>query len=1810
MLRIKLKFITLNKDKIKNTTKLDRSYYFEIEVSNEKLKSSSGLYNQHFYSISWHHQPLNFVEFQLKSKNSIKLSLFEESTSECVANAKLILQEEDVNLTKSICLTLTSTKSKTFTKFLTNKFDFNDSKLFIVISFFNPLLTANKLVGNNDLKVHLKLYELYTSEGLNKKCLIEVKINKYRNTKMLNLNEKFNEYLIISIKHDELFDGFLEIFLYEQRNTFEHQTTALATFTYLLYKIYDQQKHGLSNKWLELNTVLDTKIYLKVSIYINSNYNLPIDENNNESFSPNHCLPSDNVHQISNNKNHFVSITFYYADFFNSIYWCLDQLECKIKFKCDTRCDEILVKIDGIKFCKEFGVLVINREFVFKTGQVKYTEIVFEFIFKNHQLIHASIERQLFEDPILVNLKHIGKIIGHLLVKFDLFYEDVAGKNENLELFKVNFPDWNIGELIEKYLKKCNYTFLIVLNDICHLPKTLSDAICISCRTSYDSNNFSQTEFYKAEENIFLSYRNIKWQIKKPILLLKFKWLDQFYRISVLNFIENSIDRFIKLHNTVKPTDMLDELVKIFKSHDYLKNQIDLNIEKSTITCFDNYIDNSVLVEKLREIINYIKSNLNLPEIQIDMRKRRGLGKKSYINLYHTSISLSHAYISNLMGRHTSDFDRFQFEKFQKNHSSSFYNPVLHAKSYLLTDTVDFLSFCKNNFIEITSYIGKQRKRNIFENKKVEFLFEVEKKIDNLWKTIFFIDKSGKKYRKLKDFKLKRKFLWINDWFLDTGWYYATNLNQSVWLDYNSYLMFKYRRRKWIRIKDFLKKTPEMNKKVHKLKINENIFVTQLNDIFQKQKISAVVKSSIKTYTFNIKIIEVKIFNNILLNFTSRNFTKSNNSCIFYSLKFFIFDKEKTLVSETMSKNLNLIYCNLNPRWNRALNFKIDIPDRFNRQIKVLAELQVNFINRACIQEVTIAMGTFNFESSSEKHDLLNFHNHSNDETSCLVLAELSLLEDKNVISIKNDFFLLKFTKNVYIMNFGLRFKHEFFKFYKDSANLDLVFVLNGRLFISKVCINENYAFCEDKNNEIKFENISFYKNSSILSNTLDIYLCFSSQIDYSTSKALDKIIGFNRINNIYECNSKFYKPFYETNNKLLPIKKHDFYLKKLVTMRLKNKKTVKIQPKSEFNENIIETEIDFWTRFYNSLNSSNSFYNFNILNSELENEHEGLDDHADSTVEILNFKKKNESLGQLKMKLLISDTPSFYKPCNILPSICIIRLYIIKAFNLKGRINDSGHITANPYLQIICTGHNHHNDIKIDSRADVIKDSLSPEFGEYFEFQVNIPEKSELEIVLIDRNVHKFHHDSVIGITKIQLENRLTSEFRATCGLPVLYYEEAVVTEHSKTIISLLVWRDIIKPSEILKHICHLNQLRCLLNETNFVIEIENDKIGLADFEIDNIDELYMHTTNLFEQQCLNVLNTKFKLIKEHIETRTLYSKYSKEETGKIHLWLDLFPIDNKLLARNIPHPINIQIRRPTSLELRCIVWNVIFLSRNYNLIHESKNVFLKSWISECDVQKSDTHFHCTAKANFNYRFVFEFDYLWQEKCLIKSSNEFPGILSIDEFMSKNLHLKKNPNHVSNYEHDKHVPKINFEIFTTDLLGIHPNVLSRLELNLNELNVPFKVEPKKYSNGCFNIDNLKKILNFDDKSNLSLFKIGSINGWWPCKGNQVKSNLDCFINMSLEVLNLHEAKLRPAGKGRDDPNINPKLDEPEREPFIETSLLNPYNKLVKFFKHIFLMEKSKILKYLFYICIIVFGLLCVWSIPSVLVSRIIKRII
>ena len=54
------------------------------------------------------------------------------------------------------------------------------------------------------------------------------------------------------------------------------------------------------------------------------------------------------------------------------------------------------------------------------------------------------------------------------------------------------------------------------------------------------------------------------------------------------------------------------------------------------------------------------------------------------------------------------------------------------------------------------------------------------------------------------------------------------------------------------------------------------------------------------------------------------------------------------------------------------------------------------------------------------------------------------------------------------------------------------------------------------------------------------------------------------------------------------------------------------------------------------------------------------------------------------------------------------------------------------------------------------------------FELKAKIPLAKDLKVTVMDHDM--LFRDDVIGETVIDLENRLLSKYRATCGLPRIY--------------------------------------------------------------------------------------------------------------------------------------------------------------------------------------------------------------------------------------------------------------------------------------------------------------------------------------------------------------------------------------------------------------------------------------------------------
>ncbi|RLV62455.1 hypothetical protein DV515_00019299, partial [Chloebia gouldiae] len=87
---------------------------------------------------------------------------------------------------------------------------------------------------------------------------------------------------------------------------------------------------------------------------------------------------------------------------------------------------------------------------------------------------------------------------------------------------------------------------------------------------------------------------------------------------------------------------------------------------------------------------------------------------------------------------------------------------------------------------------------------------------------------------------------------------------------------------------------------------------------------------------------------------------------------------------------------------------------------------------------------------------------------------------------------------------------------------------------------------------------------------------------------------------------------------------------------------------------------------------------------------------------------------------------------------------------------------------------------------------------------------------------------------------------------------------------------------------------------------------------------------------------------------------------------------------------------------ELRVIVWNtdeVILEDDDYFTGEKSSDIFVRGWLKgqQEDKQDTDVHYHSlTGEGNFNWRYIFPFDYLMAEEKIVISKKE--SMFSWDE--------------------------------------------------------------------------------------------------------------------------------------------------------------------------------------------------------------------
>uniref|UniRef100_A0A8C3W280 Myoferlin n=1 Tax=Catagonus wagneri TaxID=51154 RepID=A0A8C3W280_9CETA len=611
------------------------------------------------------------------------------------------------------------------------------------------------------------------------------------------------------------------------------------------------------------------------------------------------------------------------------------------------------------------------------------------------------------------------------------------------------------------------------------------------------------------------------------------------------------------------------------------------------------------------------------------------------------------------------------------------------------------------------------------------------------------------------------------------------------------------------------------------------------------------------------------------------------------------------------------------------------------------------------------------------------------------------------------------------------------------------------------------------------------------------------------------------------------------------------------------------------------EEIVDWWSKFYASTGEpekcgqyiQKGYSKLKIYDCELENvmEFEGLTDFSDTFKLYRGKSDENEDpsvVGEFKGSFRIyplSDDPSVPAPPrqfrelpDSVPQECTVRIYIVRGLELQPQDNNG---LCDPYIKITL------GKKVIEDRDHYVPNTLNPVFGRMYELSCYLPQEKDLKISVYDYDT--FTRDEKVGETIIDLENRFLSRFGSHCGIPEQYCVSGVNT-----------WRDQLKPTQLLQNVARFKGFPPpVLSEDGSRIRYGGRDYSLDEFEANKI--LHQHLGAPEERLALHILRTQ-GLVPEHVETRTLHSTFQPNiSQGKLQMWVDVFP---KSLGPPGP-PFNITPRKAKRYYLRVIIWNTkdVILDEKSITGEDMSDIYVKGWIpgNEENKQKTDVHYRSLdGEGNFNWRFVFPFDYLPAEQLCIVAKKEHFWSIDQTEFRLP--------------------PRLIIQIWDNDKFSLD-DYLGFLELNLHHTIIPAK-SPEK----C-NLDMIPdlKALNPLKVKTASLFEQKSMKGWWPCYADKDGCRVMAGkVEMTLEVLNEKEADERPAGKGRDEPNMNPKLDPPNRP---ETSFLwftNPC-KTMRFI--VWRRFKWVIIGLLVLLIVLLFVAVLLYSLPNYLSMKIVR---
>nr|XP_027789243.1 otoferlin isoform X7 [Marmota flaviventris] len=506
--------------------------------------------------------------------------------------------------------------------------------------------------------------------------------------------------------------------------------------------------------------------------------------------------------------------------------------------------------------------------------------------------------------------------------------------------------------------------------------------------------------------------------------------------------------------------------------------------------------------------------------------------------------------------------------------------------------------------------------------------------------------------------------------------------------------------------------------------------------------------------------------------------------------------------------------------------------------------------------------------------------------------------------------------------------------------------------------------------------------------------------------------------------------------------------------------------------------------------------------------------------------------------------------PINVL-----VRIYVVRATDLHpADINGK----ADPYIAIRL------GKTDIRDKENYISKQLNPVFGKSFDIEASFPMESMLTVAVYDWDL--VGTDDLIGETKIDLENRFYSKHRATCGIA-----------HTYSIHGYNIWRDPMKPSQILTRLCKEGKVDGPHFGPPGRVKVANHVFtGPSEIEDENgqrkpTDE---HVALSALRHWEDIPRVGCRLVPEHVETRPLLNPDKPGiEQGRLELWVDMFPMDMPAPGT----PLDISPRKPKKYELRVIVWNtdeVVLEDDDFFTGEKSSDIFVRGWLKgqQEDKQDTDVHYHSlTGEGNFNWRYLFPFDYLAAEEKIVISKKE--SMFSWDETEYK-------------------IPaRLTLQIWDADHFSAD-DFLGAIELDLNRF-----PRGAKTAKQC----TMEMATGEVDVPLVSIFKQKRVKGWWPllARNENDEFELTGKVEAELHLLTAEEAEKNPVGLARNEPDP---LEKPNRPDTSFIWFLNPLKSAHYFLWHTY---RWLLLKLLLLLLLLLLLALFLYSVPGYLAKKI-----